>query len=156
MAFTPGFCVGPKILGVDLANKHTVAQHPVGTTVYDHKGRTWVYIKAGGTIGLGNLVKAASADDPYTSAVIATASNAATFILGMSGLALVANDFAFIVAHGIFEDDAQIVTASIAPGDPFISDANGDCTIAVETDINNARGICLVDDADNTGTVLLF
>lgn len=154
MAFTPGYCVGPKI-GVDLATKHTTAQHPVGTIVFDNKGRTWVYIKAGGTIALGNFVKAASADDPYTSAVIGTASGAGTMIIGMAGMALAANDFAFIVKSGVFEDDAQIVSASVAAGDPLICDANGDGTIATAADINNACAVCLVDDTDNTGTILL-
>jgi hypothetical protein len=155
MAFTAGFAIGPKTLGVDFTIKHTTAQHPVGTVAYDSKGRKWVYVKANGTIAVGNLVKAANADDPFTNVVIATASNANTRVLGMASLALSAGDYAWIVAAGIFEDDAQIVTASVAPGDPLISDANGDCTIAVETDINTTIGHCLVDDTDNTGTVFL-
>lgn len=156
MAFTYGFNVGPKLLGVDLQNTHTTAQHPVGSVVFDNLGKKYRYVLAAGTIGVGNLVKAANADAPFAAVVIATASNAATHIVGMTPVALASGDYAWILESGVFEDDAQIVSASIAPGDPFISDANGDCTIAVETDIQNARGVCLVDDTDNTGTVLLY
>lgn len=154
MSYTHGFCVFPT-LGVDFSAKSTVAKHPMGMLAWDNKGRELVYVKANGVIALGNLVKAAQADDPYTNVVIGTASNAGTKVLGMATMALAAGDYAWIVKKGVFEDDAQIVTASVAPGDPFICDANGDCTIAVETDINNIAGHVLVDDTDNTGTVWL-
>lgn len=156
MAYTHGFSVGPKLLGIDFSLKHTTAQHRVGTIAYDSKGRQMVYVKANGAIAAGNLVKATHADDPYTNVVIGTASNAGTKVLGMATMTLAAGDFAWIVKKGVFEDDAQLGnSAAIAPGDPFICDANGDCVIAVETDINNIVGHVLVDDADNTGTVWL-
>ena len=154
MAYTHGFSIGP-LLGIDFSKKHTTAQHKVGTVAFDSKGRKLVYVKANGTIAVGNLVKAANNDDPFTNVVIGTASNANTKVLGMTPLALVAGDFAWIVSTGPFEDDAQIVSASVAPGDPLICDANGDCTIAVETDINTTIGHCLVDDTGNVGSVYL-
>lgn len=153
MAFTAGFCIGPKMLGVDFTKIGTTALHRVGTIAHDHKGRTWVYVKANGTIGAGNFVKAANADDPYTDVVIATASAAATKVIGMAPYALAAGQFAWIVKRGPVEDVAQIVSASVAPGDPLVSDANGDGTIAQATDINNICGVCLVDDTGNLGTV---
>ena len=154
MAFAAGFCVN--MLGVDFTIKHTTQQHSMGLQVYDNKGRRWIYITAGGTIAVFSLVKAANADDPYTSAVIATASNAATAVMGMNTLALSSGDYAWIVRAGVVEDDAVVVSSAVAAGDPIIASSAGACTIAVETDINNAIGICLVDDTDNTGTVLLF
>lgn len=156
MAFTYGFAVASKVLGVDYSKKSTTALHPVGALSIDSKGRTWVYVKANGTIGAFKLVKAAAASDPFTNVVIATASNAATKVLGMSPLALAAGDFAWIVSDGVVEDDAVVVSASVANGDPIISDGTGQCVIAVETDINNIIGHCIVDDTDNTGTILLL
>lgn len=154
MAFAYGYNVGPKRLGVDFSIKHTTQQHPLGSLNYDNKGRKWIYIKAGGTIGAFKLAKAGAVTD-FTSVVIATASNAATKVLGMTPLALASGDFAWIVAAGIVEDDAVVVSSAVANGDPIISDASGQCTIAVETDINNIIGHCLVDDNDNTGTIYL-
>lgn len=156
MAFAFGYCVGPKTLGVDFSAVHSTAQHPLGTIAYDNKGRKMLYVKANGSIGLGNFVKASSAATPFTDVVIGTASNAATWILGMAPQALSAGNYAWIVASGLFEDSAQIVSASVAAGDPLICDANGDATIAVETDINNARAVCLVDGGSNTGSIILF
>lgn len=155
MAYTNGFNIGPKMLGIDFSIKHTVAQHPVGTIAYDSKGRKLQYVKANGTIGAFKLVKAASSSSPYTNVVIATASNAATKVMGMTPLALAAGDFAWIVVRGLVEDDAVVVSSALANGDPIISDASGQCTIAVETDINNIIGVCVVDDTDNTGTIWL-
>lgn len=156
MAFTYGVPVGPKILGVDLDGVHSSAQHPVGTVVWDSKGKSYVYVLAGGSIGAGNFVKGVQADDPFTDVVIGTASAAANRPIGMATQALVDNDYAFILRTGVFEDDAQIVSANVAAGDPIVSDANGDGDKAAATDINDASGICLVDDGDNTGTVLLW
>lgn len=156
MAFTFGFNIGPKALGIDFSAIDSVAKHPIGTIAYDSKGRCLVYVKANGTIGKGKLVKSASASDPYTNVVIATASAAGTTVLGMAPQALAAGNYAWIVKQGLFEDDAVVVSASVANGDPFVSDASGQCTIAAAADVNNAHGTVVVDDTDNTGTVYLL
>lgn len=157
MAFTYGYAVGPKSAGVNLALIHSTAQHRMGTKVFDNLGRVWLYVKANGSIALGNFIKAALADDPYTNVVISTASGATgeAIVIGMAPVALVAGNFAWIVNQGVFEDDAQIVSAAVAAGDALESDANGDGDIALAASIDNAIATCLVDDGDNTGTVLL-
>lgn len=156
MAFAFGFNVGPKKLGIDFSKIDSTAQHPVGTRAYDNKGRQLTYVKANGTIGKGNLIKAPANSDPFTNVVIATASAAATLVLGIAPQALAAGNFAWIVSKGMFEDDAVVVSSAVANGDPIVSDANGAGTLAAAADINNAVGICVVDDTDNTGSVYLF
>jgi hypothetical protein len=156
MAFTFGYAIGPKLFGVDLTAIDAVAKHAVGSLAYDSKGRALIYVKANGTIAKGKFVKSAVASDPFTNVVIATASGAGSMVLGITPTALVAGNFAWIVQHGLFEDDAALVSASVANGDPLIVDASGNGTIATAADINNAVGICVVDDTDNTGTVFLY
>jgi hypothetical protein len=153
MAFAFGFNVGPKMLGVDFSTKHTTAQHRLGTECLDSKGRTMLYVKAGGTIEKGNLVKAAASATPHDGVLVATASATATFILGMAPQALASGDYAWIVEHGVFEDEAQL--AAVAAGEAFVSDANGDCVAAAAADIENSRGVVLVDGGA-TGSVLLY
>ena len=155
MAFTFGFNVGPKTLGIDFSVIDTTAKHVVGTVAYDSKGRKLIYVKVSGSIGLGNFAKAAAADDPYTDVVIGTASGAATKVLGMAPQALTTGTWAWLVQKGIFEDDAQLVSANLTNGQPVICDANGDADIALAADIHNAVGVCLIDDTDNTGTLWL-
>lgn len=155
MAFVAGYCVGP-IFGIDFTIKGTVALFPVGTIAYDNKGRKWRYVKAAGAITAHNLVKAAAADDAYGGVLVGDASAAATAVLGITPLTLANGDYAWIVESGIYEDDAEVASGAIADGQPFVCDASGGATLAAATDINNARGICLVDDTDNTGTLLLY
>lgn len=153
MAFAYGYNIGPKVLGIDFSVKHTTAQHTVGSIAYDNKGREWLYVKAGGTIPVHNFVKAAANDDPFTNVLVGDASAAATKVLGMTPLALSSGDFAWIVKRGIYEDDAELASGSVADGQPIVCDANGGGTVAAATDINNACGVCLIDDTDNTGTI---
>lgn len=156
MAFAYGFNIGPKLMGVDFATKHTTPQHTPGTICSDNKGRKWIYVKAGGVIGAFRFVKAAVADDPYTDVLIGTASAAATMVLGMTPQALASGDYAWIVKSGVVEDDAVLASASTTPGAPIVCDANGAGTDAAAADLGNAVGICLIDDADNTGTIVLY
>lgn len=155
MSFVQGYCVGPK-LGIDFTAIDTVAKHQIGKIAYDHRGRKMVYVKANGTIGAFRFVKAPATSDPFTNVVIGTASAAATLVLGMTPRALVAGNYAWIVQSGVIEDDAIVVSANLANGQPIVCDANGAADIAAATDIENALGICVVDDTDNTGTILLF
>lgn len=155
MSFVYGYNVGPKSLGIDYTVKHTTPQHQIGSISYDNRGRKWIYVKSNATIAAGKLVRAVHLADPFTNVIVATASNAATRPIGISVLALSAGDYAWIVNQGVVEDDAQLVSA-LAAGSPFISNGTGQAVIAVETDINNVSGLCLVDDGDSTGTLLLF
>lgn len=156
MAFAYGFAANGKIFGVDVSLKHTTQQHAIGTESIDSKGRTWVYVKANGTIGAFKFCKAASSSDPYTNVVIGTASAAATLVAGMTVIALAAGDYAWIVKRGTIEDDATVVSANLTNGQPIVCDANGAADLAAATDIENAIGICVVDDTDNTGTIFLY
>lgn len=153
MAFTPGYCVSR--IGPEFGVKSTTQKFPIGTIAWDHKGREWVYVKAGGTIPIHNFVKAAANDDPYTNVLVGDASAAATKVLGITPLALVSGDYTWIVKKGIYEDDAELASGAVADGQPIVCDANGGGTAAAATDINNACGVCLIDDTDNTGTVFV-
>lgn len=147
------------VLGVDVTKVGTTQLWPLGMKVRGATyGKQYTYVKAGGVIAYGNLIKGGLADDPYAAVLIGTASAAANQPIGLwpHATSSATNDFAFIHTGGVFEDDAQVVSASVANGDPFVSDANGDCTIAAATDITNAAGEVLVDDTDNTGTVLFY
>ena len=155
MAYTAGFNIGPRMTGIDLSLVGTTQLHPMGSIAYDNRGRKYVYVKANGTVAAFKLVKSASASDPFTNVVIATASGAATKVLGMTVLALAANQYAWIVTQGVVEDDASVVSASVANGDPLISDGSGNCTLATAADLEDTIGICIVDDTDNTGTIVL-
>lgn len=155
MAFVSGYAISGKVFGVDYTQKHTTAQHPLGSISYDNKGRRWVYIKAGGTIPIHNQVKAAASNTPFDGALVGTASAAATQVIGITPLALSSGDYAWIVNGGVYEDDAEVASGAIADGQPFVCDANGGATLAAAADINNAAGVCIVDDTDNTGTLFL-
>lgn len=152
MAFTYGF-PADHTLGVNFSKKTTVKEWTPGTLCKDNKGRTWVYVKANGTIAKGKMVKATANDDPFTNVVVATASAAATMILGITVQDLAAGDYAWIVKSGVVEDDAGLGTVSA--GEPFVSDASGTAATAAAADINNAVGVVLVDDGA-TGSVLLY
>lgn len=156
MAFAYSFAAYAKTVGVDYTIKSSVALHPIGTLSVDNKGRTWVYVKANGTIGAFKFAKSATSSDPYTNVVIGTASAAASLVVGMTPIALAAGDFAWIIKSGLIEDDAVVVSANVANGQPIVCDASGQADLAAATDIENAIGICVVDDTDNTGTIFLF
>lgn len=155
MAFVYGFNVGPIRVGVNLSLVGTTKMHALGSIAYNDKGKKFRYVLAAGTIGLGNYIKAAHADDPYGAVVIGDASAAATHVLGMAPVALASGQYAWILEDGVFEDDAQIVSANVVAGQPLHVDANGDGDIAAATDITNTTGTVLVDDTDNTGTVFV-
>jgi hypothetical protein len=156
MSFAYGYALQP---GIDFSRKTTKQEFPIGMMAFDNKGRQWVYVKANGTIAAFKMAKCAASSDPFTNVVIATlvgADGAGNAVAGCTPQALAAGDFAWIVYRGVVEDDAVVISAAVQNGSPYDVSGTGDAgVLSLAADLANSNGVVIVDDTDNTGTILL-
>ncbi len=158
MAWSAGKFIGQRDLAVDFdtLTDDVTAKYPVGTLVGDDRGNQFTYVKFSATTAKGDAcyISAATAAIPYT---VTPTSARAQRAFGISPLAHTANYFGWLQTKGLFLDDAKLVSASVANGDPVNATTTaGALDIVAATDIAEPGWVCITDDTDNTGTVLML
>jgi hypothetical protein len=143
------FSAPPRLLGVRLTDVSTTQRHELGSVIVGVDGVQYRYIKAGEAIAVNKAVD-------YTSAFVASVTDAGDYFFGIAQTALAINEYGWIAEKGVV---SALVGGTPAAGSSLARDCTTGGALNVVTTgdgVEVPAAVTLSAVGAGTETVILF
>lgn len=148
-------------LGADITtfepSSSPYVQHPLGAQAISEDGNIYRWMKAGGSITKGTVVKAVlGGTSPFNGVLVSDGAN--DVLVGLAPADYESGEYGWFLKEGLYDGgDVPMPLATVSNGDPATGNGSGGVTKAqAASELVNAIGIILdVESVDSRGSLLV-